>query len=134
MGSDSASVVDGISNDTDVSATVEMGNLRTNHFDDSPGDYANLRTMKADVVTPNIRGRQSDSYYDVSTRRTIVVCDSSFTLREWSWHSYCLFHYPQRAGLRVAALVRDSRLPGEERAAASPRERAYICHRRVCDR
>ncbi|XP_025159763.1 uncharacterized protein LOC105183478 [Harpegnathos saltator] len=60
------SVLGGDNGDTNVSATDEMRNLKTNHFDDSPGDYASLRaTKRTDVVPPNIRDKESDkNHYD----------------------------------------------------------------------
>lgn len=94
-------VVKGISNETNI-FTTEMRNHKTNHFDDSFGDYANLgATKKTDIVSSNIRNGESDDYYDVSMVETIVV---RFSER----HCDCLFHclYRSTSGDRGTRFIR----------------------------
>lgn len=67
-------VDDEIGNHTNISTTVTIGNFKTNHFDDSSTDYANsLATEKTSTLPSNIRDKELDNNYDVSTLQGITV-------------------------------------------------------------
>jgi len=52
--------------------TTEMENFKTNHFDDSSGDYANF-PERTDGVSPKIRDKELN-YHDVNIRiKTLIV-------------------------------------------------------------
>lgn len=81
-------VVDRMGNDTNVSATIETGNLKTSRLDDSSGDYTNLRATEKTDVLPNIRDKEWNNYSDVSISQTTDV----YILREWNRHGICILH------------------------------------------